>query len=133
MNHHQDLTSFHSSSNFTTRPKANHMVFVGNPGTGKTSVARLLAKALFELGILRKPKFLECERMDLVSRDSRNTIAKTQEVLQEARGGVLFIDEAYSLGLGTRSQCDTSQDAIADLIRSMDEAEKDHPLIIIAG
>jgi len=120
-------------SHSTARPKANHMVFVGNPGTGKTSVARLLAKVFHELGILRKPKFLECERMDLVSRDSRNTIAKTQEVLQEARGGILFIDEAYSLGLGTRSQCDTSQDAIADLIRSMDCADKDHPLIIIAG
>jgi len=128
-----DRLSLNILSHATSRPRASHMVFVGNPGTGKTSVARLLAKAFHELGILRKPKFLECERMDLVARDSRNTLAKTQEVLQEARGGVLFIDEAYSLGLGTKSQCDTGNDAISELIRSIETADKDHPLIILAG
>jgi len=58
------------------RPTAPHMVFAGNPGTGKTAVARLLAKVYHELGILRKPKFLEVERMDLVARDKDTTVIK---------------------------------------------------------
>ena len=60
------------------RPRAPHMIFFGNPGTGKTAVARLLAKVYHELGILRKPKFLEVERMDLIGSDQRSTIAKTR-------------------------------------------------------
>ena len=62
----------------TGRPRADHMVFMGNPGSGKTAVARLLAKAYHELGILRKPKFLEVERMDLVGRDKLTTVMKTK-------------------------------------------------------
>jgi len=122
----------------TGRPRANHMVFVGNPGTGKTAVARLLAKAYHELGLLRKPKFLEVERMDLVGRDREQTILKTQEVLDEARGGILFIDEAYTLGMASRrNRIDTGADAIAEIVKSMEMAQKDsgdtHPLIILAG
>ena len=123
----------------TGRPKANHMVFIGNPGTGKTAVARLLAKAYHELGLLRKPKFLEVERMDLVGRDKNQTILKTREVLDEARGGILFIDEAYTLGMASkRSRLDTGAEAMAELVRSMDESAKKeendgHPLVILAG
>ena len=120
------------------RPSANHMVFFGNPGSGKTAVARLLAKVYHELGILRKPKFLEVERMDLVARDKNTTMMKTREVIDEARGGILFIDEAYTLGMASRrNKNDTGSDAIAELIRSMDEASKkaedSHPLVIMAG
>ena len=121
------------------RPRANHMVFVGNPGTGKTAVARLLAKAYHELGLLRKPKFLEVERMDLVGRDKEQTILKTREVLDEARGGILFIDEAYTLGMASkRNKVDTGYDAMSVIIKSMDDSngsdgEEAHPLIILAG
>jgi len=121
------------------RPTANHMVFAGNPGTGKTAVARLLAKAFHELGLLRKPKFLEVERMDLVARDRDTTIIKTREVLDEARGGILLVDEAYTLVMTSkRKSSDTGHDAIAEIIRSIDEAEKtksddSFPLIIMAG
>ena len=123
----------------TGRPTAHHMVFLGNPGSGKTAVARLLAKAYHELGILRKPKFLEVERMDLVARDKHTTVMKTREVIEEARGGILFIDEAYTLGMASkRNRVDTGADAMTEIIRSLDEAAKNngednHPLIILAG
>lgn len=102
-------------------------------------MARLLAKAYHELGLLRKPKFLEVERMDLVGRDKNQTILKTREVLDEARGGILFIDEAYTLGMASkRNKMDTGHEAMAELVRSMDESAENeandgHPLIILAG
>jgi len=123
----------------TGRPTADHMVFLGNPGSGKTAVARLLAKAYHELGILRKPKFLEVERMDLCGRDKATTVMKTKEVIDEARGGILFIDEAYTLGISSkRNKLDTGSDAINEIIRSIDESAKkrgedNHPLVILAG
>mmetsp|Transcript_15751 Transcript_15751/g.32555 ORF Transcript_15751/g.32555 Transcript_15751/m.32555 type:complete len:594 (+) Transcript_15751:120-1901(+) len=123
----------------TGRPRADHMVFMGNPGSGKTAVARLLAKAYHELGILRKPKFLEVERMDLVGRDKATTVMKTKEVIDEARGGILFIDEAYNLGVASkRNKVDTGADAIAEIIKAIDESAKKRgdetfPLIILAG
>jgi len=123
----------------TGRPRADHMVFMGNPGSGKTAVARLLAKAYHELGILRKPKFLEVERMDLVGRDKATTVMKTKEVIDEARGGILFIDEAYNLGIASkRNKVDTGSDSIAEIIKAIDESAKkrgddNFPLIILAG
>jgi stage V sporulation protein K len=124
----------------TGRPQLAPMIFVGNPGTGKTAVARLLAKVYHELGLLRKPKFLEVERMDLVARDKETTIMKTREVIDEARGGVLFIDEGYALGMATkRNKLDTGAHAIAEIVRSCEEAlskknqDNNHPLVIMAG
>lgn len=124
----------------TGRPRAAHMVFCGNPGSGKSAVARLLAKVFHELGLLRKPKFLEVERMDLVARDKDTTIIKAREVLDEARGGVLFVDEAFTLGMASRrNRMDTAQYAMGEIIRSIDHAaaegstDDDFPLIILGG
>lgn len=121
------------------RPCPPHMVFAGNPGTGKTAVARLLAKVFHELGLLRKPKFLEVERMDLVSRDKQTTAIRTREVLDEARGGVLFIDEAYTLGMASRkNRLDAGYEAMAEITSAIDKAKKSttddsFPLIILSG
>lgn len=134
-----------SSDSYPSRPKASHMVFVGNPGTGKTAVGRLLAKVYHELGILRKPKFLEVERMDLVGRDRLTTLQKTREVLEEAKGGILFVDEAFTLGIvkrrANRAADANSIDAIKELILCIDELQEQSgnlefselPLIILAG
>jgi ATPase family associated with various cellular activities (AAA)/Ankyrin repeats (3 copies) len=120
----------------TGRPSAPHMVFCGNPGTGKTAVARLLAKAFHELGLLRKPKFLEVERMDLVARDPETTVMKTREVLEEARGGILLIDEAHNLGLSSKRKGgggDSGIDAISEIVSGIDSRQEDFPLIILSG
>jgi len=126
--------SLNPSNGSPTRP--SHMLFIGNPGTGKTTVGRLLAKLYHELGLLSKPKFLEVERLDLVGRTKEQTQNKVQEVLDEARGGVLFIDEAYTLGLSNRRvgpEC--GEDAIDELILRMSEfhLRDDAPLVIMAG
>jgi stage V sporulation protein K len=97
-----------------------------------------LAKVFHELGILRKPKFLEVERMDLVATDKETTIIKTREVIDESRGGVLCIDEANLLGMASKkNKADCGADAIAEIIRCIDEAklakEETFPLIILAG
>mmetsp|Transcript_7283 Transcript_7283/g.10736 ORF Transcript_7283/g.10736 Transcript_7283/m.10736 type:complete len:548 (-) Transcript_7283:83-1726(-) len=114
------------------RLQTPHMVFVGNPGSGKTYVGRFLAKILHELGIIRKAKFVEVERMDLVARDQAKTRAKTREVLDDAKGGILFVDEAYTLGMHSRRHnADLGNYAIAELIDSMDHGGD--PLIISSG
>jgi stage V sporulation protein K len=120
----------------TARPAASAMVFCGNPGTGKTAVARLLAKVYHELGVLRKPKFLEVERMDLVGKDVEQTKLKTKEVLEEAAGGVLLIDEAYTLGMASRrNKVDAGASAMAELVYAMQDNSNNpsFPLIILAG
>ena len=77
-----------------------HMIFTGNPGTGKTTVARIIAHLLFDMGFIHENKLLEVERKDLIASYVGQTAPKTMAVVERARGGVLFVDEAYSLASG---------------------------------
>jgi len=113
-----------------TEPVVLHMVFKGNPGTGKTTVARLLAKMFHECGLLSKGHLLEVERADLVGEYIGHTAQKTREVIKKAQGGVLFIDEAYSLARG--GEKDFGREAIDCLVKGMEDYRTDF-IAIIAG
>jgi probable Rubsico expression protein CbbX len=113
-----------------TRPSL-HMSFTGNPGTGKTTVALRMAEILHRLGYIAKPKVVSVTRDDLVGQYVGHTAPKTREVLKRARGGVLFIDEAYYL-YRPENERDYGQEAIEILLQVM-EAERDDLVVVLAG
>lgn len=112
-------------------PLSFHLVFLGNPGTGKTTMARLIGKIYKELGILSKGQLIETDRSGLVAGYVGQTALKTQELIEKAKGGILFIDEAYSLSPMDSSN-DFGQEAIETLLKAMEDYRKDF-IVIVAG
>ncbi|MBC5996168.1 AAA family ATPase [Romboutsia ilealis] len=109
-----------------------HMIFKGNPGTGKTTMARIIGEVLYNIGVLNSNTFVETDRSGLVAGYVGQTAIKTKEKLESALGGILFIDEAYALAQDAGSQNGFGKEAIDTLVKGMDD-NRDNLVVILAG
>lgn len=107
-----------------------HMVFKGNPGTGKTTIARIVGRLLFEAGLLQKGHVIEVERADLVGEYVGHTAQRTRDQIRKAQGGILFIDEAYSLCRG--GEKDFGKECVDCIVKGMEDTSRD-TVFILAG
>ena len=113
-------------------PLSLHMVFMGNPGTGKTTVARILAELYRAIGVLSKGQLIEVDRSGLVAGFVGQTAIKTSDAVKSALGGILFIDEAYSLAPDVGSGNDFGRESIETLLKMMED-HRDDLIVIVAG
>lgn len=125
------IKDLRKKSGLSVPSTSNHLVFVGNPGTGKTVVARILGEIFASLGYLSKGHLVETDRSALVAGFVGQTAIKTKAILDEAMGGVLFIDEAYSLAKEERGS-DYGQEAIDTVLKFMED-KRDDFIVIVAG
>ncbi|SCZ01098.1 AAA family ATPase [Alkaliphilus peptidifermentans] len=125
-----DMQKKRKENGLQAQPMAMHMIFKGNPGTGKTTVARLLGKILKAKGILENGHLIEIERADLVGEYIGHTAQKVREQIRKGIGGIIFIDEAYSLARG--GEKDFGKEAIDALVKGMED-HKDNLILILAG
>ena len=111
-----EIQKWRQKERLVTEPLVMHMIFKGNPGTGKTTVARIMGKIFRAMGVLSRGHLIEVERADLVGEYIGHTAQKTREQLKKAYGGILFIDEAYSLARG--GEKDFGKEAIDCMVKS---------------
>lgn len=130
LTHYQELNHKRNMEGIVSSSMSLHSIFSGNPGTGKTEVARLMGQLLYDIGILKSGHLVEADRSDLVGRFQGETAIKTKEIVETALGGVLFIDEAYSLV--TDSADGYGKEAINTLIKLMED-HRDNFVVILAG
>jgi stage V sporulation protein K len=122
------VSQMRAEAGLTNGSHVYHMVFKGNPGTGKTTVARIVARMFQQMGVLSKGHLVEVERADLVGEYIGHTAQKTRDLVKKALGGVLFIDEAYSLARG--GEKDFGKEAIDTLVKSMEDYRNQFVLIL---
>ena len=133
INYLVSLLKFNKKININMNDYSLHMCFLGNPGTGKTTVAKIITEILYNLGYIQENKFIEVTDKDLVAEYIGQTAGKTYNVIESALGGVLFIDEAYSIVYGKEGTSSSfSSDCISTLTKYMEEY-KDKLIIIFAG
>lgn len=125
-----EIQKLRQQNRLISEPQVLHMIFKGNPGTGKTTVARIIGKMYKEIGVLEKGHLVEVERADLVGEYIGHTAQKTREQIKKALGGILFIDEAYSLARG--GEKDFGKEAIDVLVKAMEDY-KENIVLILAG
>ncbi len=125
-----EIQKIRQKEKLKSEPMVLHMIFKGNPGTGKTTIARLLGQLFKEMGVLSKGHIVEVERADLVGEYIGHTAKRTREQVKKALGGILFIDEAYSLARG--GEKDFGKEAIDCLVKAMED-HKDNLILILTG
>ena len=125
------IQKLREEAGLATVPVSKHLVFTGNPGTGKTTVARILARLYKKIGVLSTGQLVECDRSGLVAGYVGQTAVKTRKKIEEAMGGVLFIDEAYALAK-TGQENDFGQEAIDTILKAMED-HRDDFVVIAAG
>lgn len=126
------LGKMRSKIGLPSPPMNRHLVFTGNPGTGKTTIARLYASILFALSVLDKGQFIEVSRLDLVANIVGGTAIKTDKEFKRALGGVFFIDEAYALSSASGISNDFGKEAIDTLVKLMEDY-RNEVVVIVAG
>ncbi|MBF8984501.1 AAA family ATPase [Lutibacter sp. B2] len=124
------IQKIRKESGLKHEPLVSHMIFKGNPGTGKTTVARLIGQIFSDIQLLEKGHIIEVERADLVGEYIGHTAVKVREHIRKALGGVMFIDEAYSLCRGGKK--DFGKEAIDALVKGMEDY-KEQFILILAG
>lgn len=130
MEEHYKVAQLRQKQGLKAAPLSRHMIFTGNPGTGKTTMARLVARLFKALGLLSQGQLIEVSRSDLVGRYVGHTAPLTQQIIESALGGVLFIDEAYSLVRGKDDSF--GLEAVDTLVKGMED-HRDDLIVILAG
>ncbi|MBQ8682247.1 MAG: AAA family ATPase [Selenomonadales bacterium] len=125
-----EIQKYRKKARLASEPMVFHMIFSGNPGTGKTTVARILGRMLKQIGVIESGHIVEAERADLVGEYIGHTAQKTREKVKKAFGGVLFIDEAYSLARG--GEKDFGKESIDVLVKAMEDHKNDF-ILVLAG